>query len=136
MPGKREYVKGKHYELLLARKLRKMGFFVVRAPASGRGKARRPFPDLVAIRSGKVFFIEVKERGDNRPIHVPKRLRDHFLSMAARAGAEFLLCVFYRSVGEFRCLELAACDYESKEYCVFRYRTFLEAGRRIEEVFG
>ncbi len=134
MPGRREYYKGKRYEIKLMQKLKKLGYFVMRSPGSGRGSRRIWYPDIVAIRLGRPVFIEVKERGNNRDIHLPKIKYRQYKYIQHLAGADFYLCVFYKAIGEFRCLELDRYDYETDRYYVYKFRSFVEKGHRVEEV--
>lgn len=135
MPGRREYYKGKRYEIKLMQKLKKLGYFVMRSPGSGRGTRKIWYPDVVAIRKERVVFIEVKERGDNRDIHLPKQQYRQYRYIQDLAGAEFYLCVFYQSIREFRCLGIDRFDYETYRYYVYKFRSFVEKGHRVEEVF-
>jgi len=58
-------MKGVEYERLLARRLSKLGFAVVRAPSSGSG-TKMDRPDIIAGRRGLIVAIDVKTTSRER----------------------------------------------------------------------
>jgi len=91
------YRKGKQAELELVKKLRKAGYAVMRAPASGARTKRVFYPDVLAVKfDGKnyrVLVFEVKLRKHRDTIHIagPKiwLLQDY----AKRAGGKAYIAV-------------------------------------------
>lgn len=82
----------------LALRLWKMGFAVVRGPASGARTKRILYPDLVAIRAGKVYAFEVKTRVSRKPVYVEKHQVEKLLEFVKRAGGRAFIAV--KIVGE------------------------------------
>jgi len=134
VPGGREYRIGVDYERLLRKKLSRLGFVCVRAPASGKARGRLVYPDIVCVKEGKALFIEVKYRGDKRDIYIEKPSFHSLRYLAAKAECRILLCVFYRDLGKFLCLDLMRPDLITEKYAVFRRESFLERGIELEEV--
>jgi Holliday junction resolvase len=84
-------IKGSRRERELLEQLQRMGYVVHRVAGSGlHGGAAC---DLVAVKDGKAFFIEVKSR---RRVYYPRdnaeRLRQ-LIKIAKRAGAKPMLAV-------------------------------------------
>lgn len=77
----------------LVRKLWEAGFACVRGPASG-AKARRIFyPDVVAIRNGRVYVFEVKTRRKLETIYIDRRKLLNLIDFARRAGGRAFIAV-------------------------------------------
>lgn len=85
--------RGLSAERELAQKLWKMGFAVVRGPASGARIKRGAYPDLVAIKDSKVFVFEVKKRKELETLYIDRNQLEKLLEFARRAGGEPLLAV-------------------------------------------
>lgn len=82
----------------LALRLWEMGFAVIRGPASGARAKRILYPDLVAIRTGKIYAFEVKTRISKKPIYVEKRQVEKLSEFVKRAGGRAFIAV--KIVGE------------------------------------
>jgi len=82
------YHRGRDFEYRVKRELERMGWVVIRAAAS------RPV-DLVAMRGGRILFIECKKDGRADPGQL-ERQRE----LARRAGAE-LVVVSRRGLRQF-----------------------------------
>ena len=76
-------------------KLWKLGFACIRAPASGSKTKRTPYPDLVAIKDGRVFVMEVKTREKRETIYIPDTQIRKLLEFARRSGGVPLIAVKY-----------------------------------------
>jgi Holliday junction resolvase len=74
------YLKGVRFEYRVQRWLRHRGWFVVRQPRSA-------FPDLVALRKGKLVLVECRVGGS-----LSRKERRHLVSLARKElGGEALL---------------------------------------------
>ncbi|MCS7108124.1 MAG: Holliday junction resolvase Hjc [Sulfolobales archaeon] len=86
-------IKGYVAERELVIKLWKLGFAVMRAPASGAKIKKAKYPDLIAIKSSKVLVFEVKSRSKAESIYINgeqiRKLRD----FADRAGGHAFIVV-------------------------------------------
>ncbi len=83
---KKRRIRGFQKERDLVRKLWSMGFATMRAPASG-AKARKTYqPDIIAVRNGYVFVIEVKTRRTSRVIYVENYQVEKIREWVKRAG--------------------------------------------------
>ena len=100
------YMIGKRYELELARKLYKMGFAVIRAPASGRRAERLPYPDLVAIRHRNVLVISVKYRSKLDTIYMAEHEYRKMMNFAERADGTPIVVVKVKGLGDWRVIPL------------------------------
>lgn len=74
------------HERELARKFWEKGFAVMRAPASGSKVKRVIYPDIVAIKDGKVIAIEVKTTHGELPIYIPKHQVDKVKEFIKRSS--------------------------------------------------
>lgn len=79
----------------LVRKFWKLGFACMRGPASGSKTKKTPYPDLVAIKNGKVFVVEVKTREKRGTIYVPDDQLQKVVEFAWRAKGYALVAVKY-----------------------------------------
>ena len=87
-------VKGKKAEFMLAKLLRRRGWFVVRGPASGARGVRFTYPDIVAVKKGRVIVGEVKLRKHVDTIHIPSRQIKVLEDAAERSGGEAYVFVW------------------------------------------
>jgi len=91
------YLKGKRAEYELVNLLKRSGYAVMRAPASGARAKKVFYPDVMAVKfdgvKHKVLIFEVKLRDERETVYIagPKywMLRDY----AQRAGGKALLAV-------------------------------------------
>lgn len=72
-------------------KLWKLGFAVIRGPASGAKIKRGVYPDVVAIKNRHVFVFEVKKRSKLDHIYIDKDQIEKLKEFARRAGGEALI---------------------------------------------
>jgi len=79
----------------LARLLWKKGFAVIRAPASGAKAKRVNYPDIVALRKGSIFVIEVKTRGKVKPIYIDEWKIERLLEFCRRSFGRGYIAVKY-----------------------------------------
>jgi len=84
---------GVQHERDLALRLWKLGFAVIRGPASGAKAKRILYPDLVAIRSGSVYIFEVKTRVREEPIYIEKSQVEKLVEFARRSGGKAFIAV-------------------------------------------
>ncbi|MEL9940298.1 MAG: Holliday junction resolvase Hjc [Ignisphaera sp.] len=97
---------GASAERELVRKLWKMGFAVIRGPASGAKIKRGVYPDLVALKDSKIFVFEVKRRKELKTIYVESKQVLKIIEFARRAGGEPLLAIRIDSLKTWRVIEL------------------------------
>ncbi len=93
---------GFQHERELAIKLWKMGFAVMRAPASGAKASRTKYPDLVAMRNGKIFVFEVKTREKPSTIYIDRGQVMKVIEFARRAGGLAFIAVKIRDGSQWR----------------------------------
>ena len=86
-------LRGFQAERDLVKLLWKLGFAVIRAPASGSKVKRAIYPDVVAIRKGKVLVFEVKRRSELSTIYVPKEQVEKLKVFSERAGGEAFIAI-------------------------------------------
>ena len=84
---------GIQHERDLALKLWRMGFAVIRGPASASKAKRILYPDLVAIRSGKVYAFEVKTRIKKETIYIEGEQIEKLLEFSKRSGGRAYIAV-------------------------------------------
>jgi len=86
-------VRGFSHERDLARRFFRLGFAVMRAPASGSKAKRLIYPDLIAIKDGNIFAFEIKTTSKPRYIYIPKHQIDKLVEFCKRANALPLIAV-------------------------------------------
>ena len=77
----------------LARILWKNGFAVMRAPASGAKAKRVRYPDLVALKNGRIFVMEVKTRDKPGTIYIDKHQVEKVREFCLRANGVGFIAV-------------------------------------------
>jgi Holliday junction resolvase len=100
------YAIGKRYELELARKLYKMGFAVIRAPASGKRTKRISYPDIVAIKNGKILVISVKYRSKLSTVYIEEDELRKMIDFASRSGGIVAVVIKVKELGDWRVVTL------------------------------
>ena len=121
---------GKMAELGLVRRLRRAGWSVLRAPASG-ARSREPVPDVVAVKHGVILMFEVKYRARSRSIYMDAAKWDKLRRYAEQAGAELYLAVKLRGEDDYRVLGWDVAEHvrmDDKEYMAWYKEVIDRAG--------
>ena len=92
------YLEGKKYELKLAKILFKHGFFVMRAPASGRGAINLPYVDLVAIKKGKVLLFEVKKIDKPHNVYIRREQFEKLKKAEKLANGKAFIAIYIEAL--------------------------------------
>jgi len=71
----------------------KLGFAVMRAPASGARIKRADYPDVVAIKKGKVAVFEVKSRRSISTLYISKDQVRKLREFSSRAGGRAYIAI-------------------------------------------
>ena len=71
----------------------KHGFACMRAPASGAKTRRVIYPDIVAMKDGVIFVIEVKTREKTESIYIERGKIERLTEFADRAGGYAYIAV-------------------------------------------
>lgn len=71
----------------------KRGFAVMRAPASGSKIKRAMYPDIVAIKKGKIVVFEVKSRSKEETIYIGSEQIRKLLEFTTRGGGRAYIAV-------------------------------------------
>ena len=98
---------GVQAERELVKKLWKMGFAVVRGPASGAKVKKAVYPDIVAIKNSKVFVLEVKKRRELKSFYLNSKQLLKVIEFAERAGGEALIAIKIDSLKVWKVLEIS-----------------------------
>ena len=109
------YLKGKSAELSLGKKFLKLGYFVMRAPASGRRARKFKYPDLVAISKGKILLFEVKLRKHRDTIHIPWRQIENLRYASALTGGKAYVAIYVQEDKEWYFFRLSDLELQSHE---------------------
>jgi len=112
------YKKGVKAELELAYKLWKRGYFVMRGPGSGKRLKRIFYPDLLAIKNGRILIFEVKLRKHRDTIHFEDWKIRIYRELARRSGGECYVAVKITDERRwffFRLDELKQQQHENKK---------------------
>jgi len=110
--------RGYRAERELVHILWRLGFAVMRAPASGARMRKAEYPDVVAIMKGKVAVFEVKSRAKLSGLYVESEQIKKLLDFAERAGGIPYIAVKIPH-REWRFIKvMKRIDEESKTYKV------------------
>ncbi len=90
---KRTRARGFEKERDLVRKLWKLGFACMRAPASGAKIKRAVQPDIVAARNGYILVMEVKSRRKLETVYIDKKQIEKLKEWRNRAGPNAMALV-------------------------------------------
>ncbi len=85
--------RGYRAERELVVQLWRRGFAVMRAPASGSKIKKAAYPDVVAIKSGRVAVFEVKSRSKEETIYLEREQVAKIAEFARRAGGRAYVAV-------------------------------------------
>lgn len=100
--GAKKRKTGFQQERELVAKLWKLGFAVMRAPASGAKIIRAKYPDIVAIKNGKIFVFEVKTREKPSTIYIESNQINKIREFSKRAGGKAFIAVKIRDGSGWR----------------------------------
>ncbi|RLG75715.1 MAG: Holliday junction resolvase [Thermoprotei archaeon] len=84
----------------LVRLFWKKGFACIRGPASGAKTRRIIYPDLIALKNGAIFIIEVKTRESKEPIYIDREKIIRLKEFARRAKGLPLIAIKF--IGQTR----------------------------------
>lgn len=113
---------GRGAEYRVMRLLRRHGWRVLRAPASG-ARRREPVPDIVAMRNGRIVMFEVKLRNPMRTVYLDEIKYLGLKRYAEESGGDLYLAVVPGDVRDTRVVEWSKAElYETSRgrYYVFR----------------
>jgi len=85
--------RGYRAERDLVIRLWRLGFAVLRAPASGAKIKRADYPDIVAIKDGRVAVFEVKSRKELSTIYIEEEQLRKLRTFTERAGGKAYIAV-------------------------------------------
>lgn len=85
--------RGYRAERELVLQLWKRGFAVMRAPASGSKIRRAKYPDVVAIKKGRIAVFEVKSRSKEETIYIDREQIQKMVEFAERAGGKAYVAI-------------------------------------------
>lgn len=86
-------IRGIYAERELVVKLWKLGFAVIRGPASGSRVKKSVYPDLVIIKNKHIFVLEIKSRSKLSNIYIDREQIEKLKEFARRAGGEALVAI-------------------------------------------
>ena len=125
--------RGFHYERELAKMLYRLGFAVIRAPASGSRAKRVFYPDIVALYKKNILVFEVKARSELCDIYIDKYKVERLRDFAERSGGEAYIAVKITSMGEWRVVPISQLWVtEAGNYRVSKFT--LERSSKLEEL--
>ena len=96
----KRYKKGRQFEYYVMDKKRKQGFFVMRSPGS------KGFADIIAIKKGRIEFIQVKTGGSMQKLE-----REGLIELAESVGA---IPLFIQKIGRGKIREIDAREIKKK----------------------
>lgn len=118
----------------LARKFWKLGFAVVRGPASGAKVKRLVYPDLIAIKNGKIYVFEIKTREKEENIYLEKYQVEKLKEFTRRSGGRAFIAVKIINKTDWIFIPLEMLEeIESGRYKIDR-KIFSE-GLKIEDLY-
>ena len=94
----------------LVRQFWKRGFACMRAPASGAKTKRTPYPDIVAIKNGRIFIIEVKTREKRSTVYIPNGQMLKLLEFSRRSGGLALIALKFIDGSGWRFIEVSKLE--------------------------
>lgn len=105
--------RGFRAERELVAKLWKMGFAVMRGPASGAKIRKSVYPDVIAIKDRKVFVFEVKTRGKPSSVYIDKNQLNKLLEFARRASGEAIFAIRIASLKTWKAIPVSELNLSS-----------------------
>ena len=89
----RMYKRGVKAELELVYLLWRHGWMVMRGPGSGKRLKKIFYPDVVAVKDGRVLLFEVKLRKHRDTIHIDEWKVEGYKELARRSSGECYVAV-------------------------------------------
>jgi len=89
--------RGFRNERILAQKLFKLGFAVIRGPASGAKVKKTIYPDIVAIYKKNILIFEVKSVSEPRSIKIRREQVEKISEFANRSGGKAFIAIRVKS---------------------------------------
>lgn len=125
-------IRGISAERELVVKLWKLGFAVIRGPASGSRIKKSVYPDIVAIKNRHVFVIEVKKRSKPDHIYISREQVEKLKEFARRAGGEALIVVKVSGSNIWKAIPLTY----AKEISLSRFRIDRDVVEKAEDIMN
>jgi Holliday junction resolvase len=132
--SKTQYAIGRRYEYLLMRIFKRRGFYVIRAPASGKGSRSFFYPDIIALNHERKILVECKFSDVDQDIYLSKDRVRKLRWIADKILAETYVCVYFTSIGGFRCLRLSDFSRETEKNYIYSFKKFSEDGLDPEKI--
>lgn len=118
----------------LARRLWALGFAVIRGPASGSKTKRLIYPDLVAIKNGRVYVFEVKTREEEGNIYIEPHQVEKLREFSRRSGGRSFIAVKIVRETEWRFIPIESLEKtESGRYKIDK--RLIAEGYKIEDLY-
>lgn len=102
----RQRIRGFSHERDLVKKLWDKGFAAMRSPASGSKTKRVKYPDIVALKNGKIIVLEVKTISKERTVYIDSYQVEKLKIFSERSGGEPYIAVKIIGSGEWRFIPL------------------------------
>ncbi|NAZ14282.1 MAG: Holliday junction resolvase [Desulfurococcales archaeon] len=119
----------------LARKLWSLGFAVIRGPASGAKTKRVFYPDLVAIKNGKIYIFEIKTREKEENIYVEPFQIEKLKEFSRRSGGRSFVAIKIVKETEWRFIPIELLEKTEKGRYKIDKKYFREGGLTIEDIY-
>jgi len=94
----------------LAQKLWRLGFAVIRGPASGAKAKRVPYPDLVAIKNRYIYIFEIKTKEREDHVYVEEHQIIKLREFEKRSGGKAFVAIKIIDETDWRFVPLEALE--------------------------
>jgi len=122
--------KGRYGEYKLMQILKKSGYFVMRAPASGAKVKRFSYVDVLAIKKGLVLLFEVKRRQKRDTITIHKEQIDKLREAEEKSGGHAYIAVYLDDEKRWYLFTLDQLELRGNHYLLSAYE--FQNGKDIE----
>jgi len=113
--------KGRYAEYKLMLQLKKAGYFVLRAPASGSKAKRFTYIDVIAIKSGLILLFEVKRRQKRDTILFSKEQIDKLREAEEITGGHAYIAVYIDSDKKWYVFTIDQLEDKGNHYLLSAY---------------
>ena len=119
---------GEIVERVLKKILVEHGFVVARIAGSGYGK----FPDLIALRKGQVFLLEVKYRQTHNYVSLSEQELQKLKAIRELTGFNVYIVVKFGN-DDFYVIELDKIPRSTKGHYIIRKRDLMRIGIKLSD---
>jgi len=130
------YDVGRRFEQYLVHRFKRLGWFSIRTPASGRGWRTGYTPDIICIKNRNILLIECKVLSGPRALYIEKPKVQSLIKLAKLTGGHAYICVYYRKDKLYRFIDPRDPEYNTNKYYGWSKTYVLAQGKTLYQIIN